>query len=213
MTFWPNDLDNDNLHRLGPFIDGFVGTDGKYSDLYEAVNTGGWSRIILAAGATLSADLTLTGSDGFIVSLFAAGALSLGGRKITVQGDDWHLRGFKLDTPPAVGIEIQGGVCVLKDIEVVSAGSHAFYFNTSYNGHVCELLRASSCGGDAVRIVSGASNIHILNSFLRGNTGYGVNDLDSSSVLLGNHLDLNTAGAINGTPAVGGTGSGLNKET
>jgi len=202
VTFWPNDVDSDNLHRLGPFIDGFVGTDGKYSDLYEAVNTGGWSRIILAAGATLSADLTLSASNGFIWSPFGPGALSLGGKKITVVGDNWKLQGFKISSPTAIGIEIQGALATLLDITVTGAGSHGVYFNTSDNHHVCDRLRVTACAGDGIHVISGCSSVRIYSSFCWSNTGYGVNDQDDSTILVGNYLAGNTAGALNGTPAI-----------
>ena len=33
MVFWPAGVSSDNLLRLGPYLDGFIGTDGKYTDL------------------------------------------------------------------------------------------------------------------------------------------------------------------------------------
>lgn len=201
MGYWPNDWDNDTGHRLGPWFDGFVGTDGKTNDLYAAYVTEGWRRIVLCAGAILSADLTISANDVYIWSPFHPRSLVLGGKKITVSGSRCFLAGFKIDTASGVGIEISGD-CNLERIAVRDCGSHGIDVTSTDNDMVFRDLYIRSNGGDGVKIASGATNLRISNSFIWGNTGYGVNDGDNSSILVGNRLNGNTAGQINGSPDI-----------
>ena len=120
MSFWDsNDQTADNLARLGPIADGVVGTDGKYADLYEAVITAGWKRILLAPGAFLSQDLTIAADYGFIVGNQHGRIINLGSNNIFLNGNYWRLEGFQVHNGSGVGITNTG---------------HENYF-----AHICEI--------------------------------------------------------------------------
>ena len=82
-----------NMEKLGPWFDCVVGTDGKYIDLKAALDDG-YKRIMLAAGATLSANVTLSSALTFIISPYPARALNLGNARITINTNFCKLQGF-----------------------------------------------------------------------------------------------------------------------
>jgi len=213
MGFWPADVNTPNLERLGPWFDLFVGTDGRVSDLYAAYVTHGARKIVLCAGATLSADLTISASDVFIWAPFHPEGINLGAKKITVDAATRvHLAGFKLSGSGA-GIVVQNsGEAWLERVHVINATSHGLHLLSAVNDCIIDRCELVTNGGDGIRFTAGSS-ARVHNSLVYGNTGYGVNDLTNSSILLGNRIAANTAGQINGTPSVGTVASGLNKLT
>lgn len=201
MPYWPHNWDNATGERLGPWFDLFVGTDGRVSDLYAAYNTHGARKIVLAAGATLSADLTITAADVFIWSPFNQ-SLNLGAKKITVDGvGRVFLAGFRLDGAGAGIIVQNSGEVWFERVAVQNATSHGIHLLSSVNDATFDRCRLYQNGGDGVRFTAG-NHPRMTNSLSYGNVGYGVNDLTNSSILVANRIANNTAGQINGTPSV-----------
>jgi hypothetical protein len=194
-------FDTASMERVGPWFDLFVGTEGRVSDLYAAYNTHGARKIVLCAGATLSADLTIAANDVYIWSPFQATALNLGAKKITVTGARVHLAGFRLDGAGAGIVVDTSGEAWFERIAVQNATSHGIHLLSSQNDAVIDRCRLFQNGGDGLRLTVG-SHARMENSLSYGNTGYGVNDLTNSSILVGNRIAANTAGQINGTPSV-----------
>ena len=191
-----------NLARI-PLVDSFCGTAGENTDL-NALVAAGKTRILCGPGAVLTANLTLTGSSGFIVSLFGARALNLGAYTITVDGATWHLEGLSVMSAAGAGFVFASNAngCSLVRCAAQSCGSHGIHVNTSFNDHVIQGCYFLSNGGDGIRMESGANVCRVIGNFSYGNTGYGINDLSNSAIAVANRIDGNTAGALNGTPAI-----------
>lgn len=199
---WPGDVDTDALRLLGPSgFDGFVNEKGQTDDLYYAYVTLGWRRIMLGPGAQITADLTIAANNVVVWSPFHRGSLSLtGAKKITVSGFDVMLAGFMLDGSGAA-IEVTGRAH-FERVAVRNGSGHGIYLNTTENEiefHNCESRGNTN---DGLRIASGASSVKVIGGLYYNNGGYGINDLDDSSILAACRVAANTTGQINGTPAL-----------
>ena len=212
-SFW-GPVTKANLERVGPWADIVAGTDGADTDI-NALVTAGNSKIILGDGAILTASLTITAGGGFLWSPRNARSMNLGAYPLTIDGALFHLEGFGLNGGTGVGIQIStnASAATLHRVRVESFSSHGVQFNNAFNDHEIINSHLLSNGGDGVKIQSGANVVRMIGCMSWDNTGYGVNDTSDSAILVANRLDGNTAGAISGTPAVGATGSGLNKES
>jgi hypothetical protein len=197
------DINNDLIYALWGIIDGWVGTDGKTSNLYTAVNTYNWRRIILAEGATISQAVTLSGNGGFIWSPYTALALDIGSAQIVVTGNSWHLAGFQINGCSSPGILISGTAAYtqLERVSCVNGSSHGLHINTSGNDHSIHNCFFNVNATDGIKIQSGASGVRVVNSMCYGNGGYGVNDSSGTSMGSCCRLDGNTLGATNGITA------------
>lgn len=205
------EITDDLIHSLWGVIDGWVGTGGKTTDLYVAVNTYNWNRILLTEGATLSQALTISTAGTFIVSPYALGELSLGQPGISITANNVRLAGFHIEAPTGVGITI-GGSAVGANLERVSvndAFTHGLHITTTGNDHVVRNCEFTNSNVSGIKIQSGASGVRVLGSMCYGNQAYGIDDQSNSSMIVGCRLDGNVSGAINGTPA----GDAGNKKT
>lgn len=202
MSLWPHNLDTPTMEQIGPWFDLYVGTNGRVADLYAAYNTHGARKIVLCAGATLSADLTISATGTVIWSLCHPEELNLGAKKIIVDGAARViLAGFKLSGAGA-GIVVQNsGEAWLERVHVLNATSHGLHMLSSLNDCTIDRCEFLTNGGDGIRFTAG-NHPRVVNTLSYGNTGYGVNDLTNSSILIGNRFATNTAGQIGGTPSV-----------
>jgi hypothetical protein len=209
MSFWDsNDQTADNLARLGPIADGVVGTDGKYADLYEAVITAGWHRILLAPGAYLSQDLTITTNYGFIVGNQHGRIISLGAHNIFLNANYWRLEGFQLYNGSGVGITNTGNENYFAHISVNSY-VRGFVFSPTGDDNQMFACTVDSCSSDGVLCQSGANRTRILGSTIINNGGWGVDDTGSDDALIiGNRIAGNSSGQVN--PGTSTIHTGLN---
>lgn len=194
-----------NLERVH-YSDIICGTEAQTTDL-NALLTAGHKRILLAPGAILTADVTISASDGYIRSLLLFSTLNLGAYQLTFSGVRWILEGFEVSGATKTGIILTSASADFILIGVSSrshtgASSHGIDLQTTNND-----FRMTGCsfrqnGGDGVKLGASASAARIVDNFIWGNTGYGVNDGSDSSIIVANRLNNNTAGAINGTPAI-----------
>jgi len=196
-TYWStNAITATTMARLGPYIDGFVGTDGEYQDLYAAVMTGGWKRIIVTPGCTMSANLTLSASDGFIVSFdyYWAVTINSNSKRLTVSGDRWMLKGFKINTPSGGdGLVVTGTDIVMDGIGIISGSARGIFLNGGDN-HVITMCKIQSNGDDGVEISSGVDRCRIHRNHINGNGAWGIDDNSGSMIEGGNYLGGNTSG-------------------
>jgi hypothetical protein len=196
-----------NLDRVSPIADAIIGTEGEGTDINAAV-TAGAKRIILLPGAILTADLSLTASDGFLVGFGSPSTIGLGAYQIDISGARWTLERFRLQGAAKSGIVVSGtaGLVFIDRVFITAltgASSHAIDLQSANaDGSVITRVQAWSNGGDGLKIASGCNAVRAENNSLTSNTGYGVNDGSDASILVGNVLTGNTAGAINGTPDI-----------
>jgi hypothetical protein len=201
-SYWQtNPINDTTLARLGPYLDGIVGTEGEYTDLYAAINTGGWKRMILTDSAILSQNLTISSSIGFIWSLYSEEGRVFNDYKITVTGNYWKFVGIKL-YGGAAGWELQGNEYSMVNCSTISGSSHGLYLNSSSGGFKFMGCTFAANGGDGIKIASGSLYNLFVGCDSYSNTGYGVNSAVSGSgypIFSGCRLGTNTAGSVNGT--------------
>lgn len=199
MCFWcSNPTIATNLARLGPYMDGIVGTDGEYQDLYAAINTGGWTKMYIAPGATLSQNLTISGANGWIVSHRHDHGMVLNDYKITVTGNYWYFEGIKL-YGGAAGWELQGAAYNMDRCCVDGGSSHGLYINSSYGANLIRGCRFIGNGGDGLKISSGSGYNRIDACDLSGNAGYGINTAATNyPIVSGGAIYGNTTDGVNG---------------
>jgi len=197
MSFWDGatQITADNMARLGPDVDGFVGTDGKYSVLNDAI-AAGWTRIIVTTGATLNADLNLTAKCSIVSRIYQDFTLT-GNYCINVQANNCYLEGFRMVNGAGIGIYVTGARARLARITVESCLSHGIHFNAASGDHELIMCNAYGNGGDGIRMeASNSARLVLIRS--QSNVGYGVNDLTDVVQITCSKINGNTAGNING---------------
>lgn len=204
MSLWSGasgQLNAANMEKLGPWFDCVVGTDGKYTDLKAALD-GGHKQIMLATGATLSADVTLSSGLTLIISPYPARALNIGNASITVNANYCKLQGFMLDgagTHAGAGIILSGSASytLLRDVLVDDFIGAGFDLATTGNENVLDCCESTGNGGDGVLVASGADYTRISNCLINNNGAYGVDDsAGGGSIIIGCNLRGNASGQV-----------------
>lgn len=203
MSFWDGGtpISADNLARLGPAWDGVVGTDGKYSTLNGAISAG-WRKIILAQGASLNANLTISTQYTSIVALQSI-VIVAGNFALNVTGYDCYFEGFRISNNTGVGFYVTGSRNRFFRCVAESCSSHGFHFNAGGGDHEMISCIAKSNGGDGVRLeASNGARISMLRA--QSNTGYGVRDVSGIVQMSCSLINTNVAGQLSaGTPGAG----------
>ena len=197
-SFW-GPVTTANLERVGPWADIVAGTDGADTDI-NALVTAGHKRIILGTGSILTANLTLTASDGFFWAPLSPRGFNLGTFSLVISGASWHFEGFKLDGSAGVGLKLTGGGNItLHRVEVRDQTSHGV--EGAGTGNDSEIMNCfiTNNGGDGVKIAAAHANWRVGFSFIWNNTGWGINDLSNTVIEGSNRRDSNTAGSLSGT--------------
>jgi hypothetical protein len=196
MGFWDGTgVTADNLARLGPFVDGFVGTGGKYSVLNDAIASG-WTRIILATGASLNANLTIP-SGTSIIGL-QGNVVVAGNFCLNVTGDDCYFEGFRISNNTGKGFYMTGARARFFRVQATNCLSHGFHFNATWGDHEMISCFAYANGGDGVRCEI-YNYTRIVASRSQNNVGYGVNDIIPNAIQISCSLiNGNTAGQRSG---------------
>jgi hypothetical protein len=203
-------VDADWMASVGPWADCICGTNG-YSTSLNTCYTAGYRKIIIADGAVLTANLTITGNDGFLWGPGRAGP-NLGAYYIWIQGNNWHVEGFKLSgaTSTLLAFTTSSAACSVRNMTLTSGSSHGIFFETTGNDHLVEGCYIEGNGGDGVKIGSGASGVRVVNNFIYNNSGWGVNCGTTSAIVALNRIGANTSGQITGTPIVAEDDDDLN---
>lgn len=198
--FW-GAVDTNKLERTGPIGDSVCGTNGESTDL-NALVAAGRSRIILAPGAILTANLTIT-SAGFLWSPFHPRNLNLGAFTLTINAGFFHLEGFSIQGASGAGVVVLdvNNVSIVR-VGALNCGSHGIHMQSTFDNHEIRACFATGNAGDGIRLDAGSNYCRLIGNLSTGNTGYGINDLSNSGIVVANRIDGNTAGALNGTPAI-----------
>ena len=201
MPYWPAQITDPVLLRMGPFLDGICGTDGATSDLKTAIATNGWKRVLVTNGATCSGSFSITNPDTWIYATGGIRGFDLGAYTITISASRVYIRGIRLSSPTGVGFLISGSASetFLDLVTVMSGASHGIQYTTSGNDHIANGVWVQGNAGDGIKIQSGPSGVKVVGGgMIYNNTGYGVNDSAGGKALIsGNRIAANTAGNIN----------------
>lgn len=201
-NFWDSNTIATGLEKCGPWMDCAIGTQGKYTSLNDAIS-GGHTRIAVLPGATITADLTITANNVWIVGFSAREPISLGGYKITLSGNFPRLEGFAINSASGVGIEITGIMASITRIHVHDCGGHGISLNSTFGNHMlfqCRLESNTGASTDGIYMSSGGgSRTMITNCYSCGNGRYGINDGSNAAIMVGNRLTTNGTAGINGT--------------
>ena len=197
MAKWDQALQDE----LGPPWDAVCGTKGLSTDL-NAVVAAGHKRIMIAPGAVLTAALVLSTANGWLMSFGGSRMVNLGAFSIVVAASDWHLEGFEVNGASGAGIVLTASGISCTRVSAIGCGTHGFHVTSGSNHHLLG-CRSWSNTGDGLRAEAATTNLVAVMCYLSFNTGWGVNDIANDCILSGgNRIEGNTAGGINGTPAV-----------
>jgi len=197
MGYWDTHaLTVDNMSRLGPFVDGIVGSEGKFSVLNDAL-AAGWTRIIVSAGASMNAAVNIT--TAVSIMAFHHGLVQITGNyPINVSGSDCYFEGFKIVNTAGVGFYVTGARARFYRMRVESCLSHGIHFNAAWGDHEVLMSNIYANGGDGIKIA--ASNpVRIAMCRIQSNTGWGVNDATNIVQITCSQINANTAGQVNST--------------
>lgn len=210
MSYWDtHNLTANDLAKLGPLVDGVVGTSGQYQDLWAAmIDPAGpmWKRVFVVPGAVMSQDVVIPSGGAYNgASIIGVGGQAVpitGGYQLSIVSDDVYVDRVKLSGATGrPNITISGSRARVNRV-------FSFY-STTAAGHGIQVTAGTGCyftecycygnGGDGFRLVGGSiANLTTCQS--QGNTGWGVNDLTvvgNAIIVHGCLLWGNTAGALN----------------
>ena len=190
------DVTTELLQRISQ-ADGWCGTGGKYQSLNEAVNIGGWSKILVCVGAYLEAGLTISADKGWLVGLGNWTNIT-GNYTLTISGDDFYLAGIRHTNTGGVGLYVTGVRIVIERCQFMSCGSSGIQLNASAGDHMISNTTCYGNGGDGIRAEAN-NNAAISNCRCQGNTGYGIRDNVNACLVSTCWLENNTAGSISGS--------------
>lgn len=201
-NFWDANTIATGLEKCGPWFDCAIGTQGKYTSLNDAI-AGGHIRIAVLPGATITADLTITANNVWVVGFGAREAITLGGYKITVSGNFVRLAGFGINNASGIGIEITGYMATLERVNVQSCGGHGVYLNDTNGMHMllhCRSQDNTGASTDGIYATAAAgANTMVTNCMSLNNGRYGINDQSDAMIIVGNRLTGNGTAGINGS--------------
>ena len=169
MSFWTtNPITAANLDKLGPLVQGIVGTNGEYQDLYEAmVDPAGpqWSRVIALDGCTMSQDVTIPSASyqGCIIGM-GRQAITLGHKKLRIEASDFLLKNIKITNATGNALEIAEDRCWIDQVCILYAGGIGIKFDSALGGDIHHLTNSViyDCGDDGIEIDDGVQ-VSVIN--------------------------------------------------
>ena len=202
--FWDiNGISPENMNRLGPLVDGIVGTNGQYQDLYEAmVDPAGplWTKVIVCAGCTMSQDVLLGAAyqSGCIVSL--GQLVEIGRKKLTIDCDDFIMRNVLIRSTTGDGLVLSEDRTMLDGVSILYSGGYGIKIESAGGGGYHKIINSVvyDNGDDGIEIANGMS-VYIAGTKIQANAGYGIDDNNASTTavqMLGNLVTGNTLGQI-----------------
>jgi len=206
MGFWnTNKITPDNLNRLGPLVDGVVGTGGKYTDLYAAMGDPAgpqWNRVFVVPGATLNTDLAKASSNYGCILGIGAVAISGTGKITLTDTTNWIIENIKLaNTVAADGAyNIVGASSAYNSIIncfAYNPGGQGIYIsgeNTRIN--YCKIYSAAD---DGIEIAAGVNITWINNCFIISGAAWGILDNSDKAHISDCVVTGNASGQIDGT--------------
>jgi len=206
MSFWTtNPITAANLDKLGPLVDGIVGTYGEYQDLYEAmIDPAGpqWKKVIVTDGCILSQDVTIPSASyqGCIIG-FGRKQITLGGsKKLRIEASDFLLRNIKISNAVGNALEIAEDRCWIDEIGILYAGGIGVWFDSSLGGDLHRITNSViyDCGDDGIEI-DDSVNVSVFGTRIQACSGWGIDDNNSTalnSTFVGNILNGNSLGGL-----------------
>lgn len=205
MSFWTGAQVNEaNLERLGPAVQGFVGTEGAYTDLYDAMGDPGgpqWSRVVVLPGATLSTDLDISGVDYGLI--MGAGLISLGGTaKLSLSNcNRWDISGLKFNST----VTANGAMALWGYGDGNNHVSNCFFNNSTvdglhiqnYNVWVTECTFYSGTNDGIYIHGANTGAVWISRCAVIGNGGWGIDDQADLCHITDCKVTGNSSGQIN----------------
>jgi hypothetical protein len=194
LGFWHTyAITAERLNRLGPYLDCFVGTDGEYQTLNAAIAAGA-KRIFLTDGATMSSNLSISASDGFIVGFHHMNlTINASSYNLTITGDNWNLEGFVLNTGR---LKIEGTECSMERVWSYNSATTGIWLAAG-DRHCLSGCWCTSATTDGLYITAGVDYCKVNQCEFKNNGGYGVNDLSNLIMEGSNYYAGNASGGIN----------------
>jgi len=204
MGFWDtNSINASNLNRLGPLVDGVVGTGGQYTDLYEAMTDGSgpqWNRVFVVDGATINGNVYKDGvARGCIIGV---GMQSLTGTGEIRLNDctEWHIENIRLNSTDttAAAFTLQGSsgaYNILRRCWAYQSGYNGFYITDAQRNRLID-CRAYDCDHSGVNISATVGITWIRGLYSSNNDINGIDDRGSSTHLTDSIIVSNTGDQI-----------------
>ena len=206
MSFWATqNLTQENLDKLGPLVDGIVGTNGQYQDLYEAMSDPGgpqWNRVFVLPGATLSDHVVKTSVN--YVAIIGIGKIEVGGTKCIILNNCkvGVIENIRLDNVVTgahagaiASIGASGERNRIKHCSVYGSDAIGIYLENEFNWLIDCII--DSCAGDGVDIAAGSPNPNWISQCkIIGNGGWGIQDNADNCFITDNIVTGNSSGQI-----------------
>ena len=192
-------LTTEFVEKLGPLVDGVVGTAGTYQDLYEAMVAGGgpqWRNVIVVDGCTMTQAVTITNTGISIVSLHHF--ITIGAYTLRLEGADIVLKNIRLSGATGNGVEIAASRCKMFQCEILSNSGIGIKCVSGYDDHdICNCVVWNN-GDDGIEIDDGVL-VRCVSNRISSNVGWGIDDNNAAtdnSMFIGNVILGNTAGNL-----------------
>ena len=200
MGFWDtNTITPENMNLLGPLVDGIVGTNGEFQDLYEAmIDPGGpgWNHVIVTVGCTMSQDVTIPNSKGACSIIGLETVVDIGSKKLTIEADDCLLFGIRIDNTTGDCLEISGQRCHVVGCHFLYVGAKGIYLSGG-DYHVIDRCTIYDAGDDGVAIVDGVI-AWLTTNRIQACDAWGVDDDNAGDnvIYIANFITGNTSGNL-----------------
>lgn len=204
MGFWDpaTEITAARLNAMGPIMQGIIGTNGEYQDIWAAmVDPGGpqWTKAFIVPGAIISRDTTLPTGDTHLIAM-GFGVPITGNFVLTIAGDGSLFKGIRRTTTTGVGFNVTASRTKFDQCLAISNSSHGWHFNSAVGLHMMSNCISYGNGGDGVRIETVNDHAMITNLRSQANTGYGLNNVNNARVSAAtSHFNGNTGGSWNGS--------------
>lgn len=200
--FWDaNDITPANMNKLGPIIDGVVGTNGEYQDIYAAMlDPGGpqWTKVFITDGAIMSQACAFTAGDEWLIGVGYAMRIT-GDYALSFAGAGAIIIGIGRSTITSPGILITGDRAHIERCVFLNCTSHGLHLNSANGNHHLHHIVSYGNGGDGIRFEQSGDDAMLTNIRSQTNTGYGINNVNNARICAASGLlNGNTAGSWNG---------------
>jgi len=204
--FWnTNKITAPHMNRLGPLVDGVVGTDGEYTDLYTAMGDPAgpqWNRVLVVPGATLNTDLAKASSSNGCILGIGSQAITGTGKITLTDTTRWIIENIILtNTACANGaINILGATSYYNIIDncVVSNPDGQGIYVSGDRTRIID-CRIYSAADDGIEIAAGVTLTWINSPYIHNGAAWGILDNSNKAHISDGVIVGNASGQISGT--------------
>ena len=195
-----------NLNRLGPLVDGIVGTGGEYTDLYAAMGDPAgpqWNRVLVVPGATLNTDLLKTSVNRGCIIGVGMQLITGTGRIMLVDTSQWQIENIRLTNTVCTGagaFNIIGANSydnIIKNCWAYNPDAKGIYI-TGDRSRILD-CRVYSAADDGIDIDAGVDITWIREALITGGAAWGIQDNSDKAHILDCIITGNASGQIDGT--------------